>query len=95
MEKEAKQSMMLYSADLVMFFFNCAQKKTFFGGSVQKYYYYVQKYCLFWALCRNITGQEPRVPGVPCRAIFGACEEILVSRRTQKYSPLNIYFCDG
>ena len=32
MEKEAKQSMMLYSADLVMFFFNCAQKKLFWGG---------------------------------------------------------------
>ena len=35
-------------------------RKNFFGGgSVQKYYYYVQKYCLFWASCRNITGQEP------------------------------------
>ena len=55
-----------------------------FLGSVQKYYYYVQKYCLFWAFCRNITGQ--RAPGIPCRAIFGACEEILVSWR-------NIHLC--
>ena len=28
---------------------------TFSFGSVQIYCYYVQKNCLFWALCRNIT----------------------------------------
>ena len=45
--------------------------ENFLGEPVQKYYYYVQKYCLFWASCRNITVQEPSLPGNPCRAIFG------------------------
>ena len=70
---------MLYSADLASFSFNCAQKQLFFEGSVQEYYYYVQKYCPFPASCRNITAQEPSLPGFSCRANFG---------RVQKYSPL-------
>ena len=53
---------------------------------MQKYYCYVQKNCLFWASCRNITGQEPGAPGFSCRAIFGVREEILVFRR-------NIHLC--
>ena len=58
---------------------------TFSLGSVQIYCYYVQKNCLFWASCRNITVHSgpgtQGVPGFPCRAIFGVCEEILVFRR--------------
>ena len=61
-------------------------KITFFGRSVQKYYCYVQKNRLFWASCRNITGQEPGAPGFSCRANFGVREEILVFRR-------NIHLC--
>ena len=53
---------------------------------MQKYYCYVQKNRLFWASCRNITGQEPGAPGFSCRAIFGVREEILVFRR-------NIHLC--
>ena len=48
---------------------------------MQKYYYYVQKNRLFWASCRNITGQEPGAPAFSCRAIFGVREEILIFRR--------------
>ena len=59
----------------------CIKKKRILGGSVQKYHYYVQKNRLFWALCRNITDQEPGAPGVSCRAIFGVREEILIFRR--------------
>ena len=54
---------------------------------MQKYYCYVQKNRLFWASCRNITGQEPGAPGFSCRAIFGVREEILVFRR-------NIHLCN-
>ena len=61
-------------------------EKRFFWGSVQKYYYYVQKYCLFWGSCRNITDLGPGVPGFSCRAIFGVREEILIFRR-------NIHLC--
>ena len=53
-------------------------KKRFFWGSVQKYYYYVQKYCLFWGPCRNITIQEPGEAGFSCRAIFGVCADIFI-----------------
>ena len=53
-------------------------KKRFFCGSVQKYYYYVQKYCLFWGPCRNITIQEPGEAGFSCRAIFGVCADIFI-----------------
>ena len=53
---------------------------------MQKYYCYVQKNRLFWASCRNITGQEPGAPGFSCRANFGVREEILVFRR-------NIHLC--
>ena len=61
-------------------------KSRFFGESVQKYYCYVQKNRLFWASCRNITGQEPGAPGFSCRAIFGVREEILIFWR-------NIHLC--
>ena len=53
---------------------------------MQKYYCYVQKNRLFWASCRNITGQDPGAPGFSCRAIFGVGQEILVFRR-------NIHLC--
>ena len=36
---------------------------------------------------RNITDQEPGVPGVSCRAIFGVREKILIYRR-------NIHLCN-
>ena len=45
---------------------------------MQKYYYYVQKYCLFWGPCRNITIQEPGGAGFSCRAIFGVCADIFI-----------------
>ena len=57
MEKKAN-NIILHSADLASFLFNCAWKHVFLG-SVQKYYYNVQKNCLFWDSCRIITGQEP------------------------------------
>ena len=63
-------------------------KSRFFGESVQKYYCYVQKNRLFWASCRNITGQEPGAPGFSCRANFGVREEILVFRG-------NIHLCSS
>ena len=46
----------------------------------------MQKNRSFWALCRNITDQEPGDPGVLCRAIFGVSEEILIFWR-------NIHLC--
>ena len=48
----------------------------------------MQKNRLFWASCRNITGQEPGAPGFSCRANFGVREEILVFRRNIHLCPL-------
>ena len=53
-------------------------KKTLFFGPEQKYYYFVQKNCIFWGPCRNITIQEPGGAGFSCRAIFGVCADIFI-----------------
>ena len=65
--KESK--MMLYIADLARSF-SIVHRKLFWGARAE-----ILLLCAeilpFWASCRNITVQEPRLPGNPCRAIFG------------------------
>ena len=74
--KEGKTRYYVIQCRFSEFLIQLCIKKTLFWGSVQKYYYYVQKYCLFWGPCRNITIQEPGEAGFSCRAIFGVCADI-------------------
>ena len=76
--KEGKTRYYVIQCRFSEFLIQLCIKKTLFWGSVQKYYYYVQKYCLFWGPCRNITIQEPGGAGFSCRAIFGVCADIFI-----------------
>ena len=64
--------------------YSIVHRNNIFFGSVQIYCYYVQKNCLFWALCRNNTvqGQGCPVPVFPCRAIFGGVKKYCAGLRT-------------
>ena len=42
-----------------------------FGGARAEILLLCAEILPFWASCRNITVQEPSLPGNPCRAIFG------------------------
>ena len=70
--------------------YSIVHKKRFFWGSVQKYYYYVQKYCLFWGPCRNITIQEPGGGWILVQGHFwGMCRYIHFWRNIHLCSPVH------
>ena len=88
--KEGKTRYYVIQCRFSKFLIQLCIKKRFFWGSVQKYYYYVQKYCLFWGSCRNITDLGPGGPWILVQGHFwGPWRNIDFS---EKYSPLVTWY---
>ena len=77
MVKKAKQSLMLYSADLVRSFFNCAQKN-FFGGIRGEILLLCEEILPFLGFVQNYYCPGAKDSLVPEQGHFSACAEIFM-----------------